>query len=309
MKSVNKVIKIIFNLKGRTNNVNKYINLLSKNYNKNIIFDLLIINEINVQPIQEQLINLKVINLESNSKIEGMNTIFKEIYNARNIIQNYDYCCFVEDDNFIFPSTLLQAKLFLDKNNSFIACSGKKFIFLRKNDKNYSYLNRYVGPNTIGSNNVVTRFKIYNGALCYYSLFRKNYFLKILNYMTEIKDDNMSELMFNFLTIKFGKINQLKSIYLAREYPRPEIYNVPHRTKWILKNELLKDLRIVMNSIDNSYSDEILDPSIYMYLSNRFKTNQKANILNKIIYVSKKYFFYILNYNTINNFVKNLSKL
>ena len=64
-----------------------------------------------------------------------------------------------------------------------------------------------------------------------------------------------------------------------------------------------------MNSIDNSYSDEILDPSIYMYLSNRFKTNQKANILNKIIYVSKKYFFYILNYNTINNFVKNLSKL
>ena len=146
MKSVNKVIKIIFNLKGRTNNVNKYINLLNKNYNKKIIFDLLIINEINVQPIQEQLINLKVINLESNSKIEGMNTIFKEIYNARNIIQNYDYCCFVEDDNFIFPSTLLQAKLFLDKNNSFIACSGKKFIFLRKNDKNYSYLNRYVGP-------------------------------------------------------------------------------------------------------------------------------------------------------------------
>ena len=45
MKSDNKVIKIIFNLKGRTNNVVKYINLLSKNYNKNIVFDLLIINE------------------------------------------------------------------------------------------------------------------------------------------------------------------------------------------------------------------------------------------------------------------------
>ena len=100
--------------------------------------------------------------------------------------------------------------------------------------------------------------------------------------MTEIKDDNMSELMFNFLTIKFGKINQLKSIYLAREYPRPEIYNVPHRTKWILKNELLKDLHLVMKSIDNSYSDEMLDNSIYRYLSKRFKINQKANVLSKI---------------------------
>ena len=309
MKSDNKVIKIIFNLKGRTNNVVKYINLLCKNYNKNIVFDLLIINEKNVQPIQEQFVNLKIINLESNSKIEGMNTIFKEIYNAQNVIQNYEYCCFVEDDNFIFPLTLFHAKLFLDKNNSFIACSGNKFIFLRQNDKNFSYLNRYVGPNTNVSNDIGTRFKIYNGALCYYSLFRKNYFLKILNYITEINDDNMSELMFNFLTIKFGKIYQLKSIYLAREYPRPEIYNVPHRTKWILNNELFKDLHLVMKSIDNSYSDEMLDNSIYRYLSKRFKINQKANVLSKIIYFSKKYFFYILNYNVINNFVKNLGKL
>ena len=93
MKSDNKVIKIIFNLKGRTNNVVKYINLLSKNYNKNIVFDLLIINEKNVQPIQEQFVNLKIINLEPNSKIEGMNTIFKEIYNAQNVIQNYGIVC------------------------------------------------------------------------------------------------------------------------------------------------------------------------------------------------------------------------
>ena len=64
-----------------------------------------------------------------------------------------------------------------------------------------------------------------------------------------------------------------------------------------------------MKSIDNSYSDEMLDNSIYRYLSKRFKINQKANVLSKIIYFSKKYFFYILNYNVINDFVKNLGKL
>lgn len=309
MKSNNQVVKIIFNLNGRTNNVINYINLLSKNYNSNIFFDLLIINEKNIQPIQNKFTNLKVINLESNLKIKGMNAIFKEIYNAQNIIQNYEYCCFVEDDNFIFPSTLLDAKIFLDSNSTFIACSGEKFIFAQKNKKNYYYLNMYVGPNTNASNNVVNRFKMYNGALCYYSLFRINYLLKILKFITEIDDDNMSELMFNFLTIKFGKIYQLKSIYLARQYPRPEIYNVPHRTKWILNNELIKDIHFVMKSIDNNYSDEMLDHSLYRYLSKRFKINKKTNILNKVNYFSKKYFFYILNYNTINNFIKNISKL
>ena len=78
MKSIIKLLKLYLTL--ITNNVVKYINLLSKNYNKNIVFDLLIINEKNVQPIQEQFVNFKIINFES-FKIEGMNTIFKEIYN------------------------------------------------------------------------------------------------------------------------------------------------------------------------------------------------------------------------------------
>lgn len=309
MKSSNQVVKIIFNLKGRTNNVINYINLLHKNYNSNIFFDLLIINEKNIEPIQNKFTNLKIINWDSNSEIKGMNSIFKEIYNAQNTIKNYEYCCFVEDDNFIFPLTLFDAKKFLDNNSSFIACSGEKFIFAHKSEKNFSYLNMYIGPNTNTSNNVVNRFKIYNGALCYYSLFKINYFLKILKFITKIEDDNMSELMFNFLTIKFGKIHQLKSIYLARQYPRPQIYNVPHRTKWILNNELIKDIHFVMKSIDHTYSNEILDYSLYRYLSKRFKINKKTNILNKVIYFSKKYFFYILNFKTINNFLKNLSKL
>jgi len=60
MKSRNQVVKIIFNLKGRTNNVINYINLLHKNYNSNIFFDLLIINEKNIEPIQSKFTNLKM---------------------------------------------------------------------------------------------------------------------------------------------------------------------------------------------------------------------------------------------------------
>ena len=47
--------------------------------------------------------------------------------------------------------------------------------------------------------------------------------------ITKIKDDNSSEILFNFMTIKFGKINKLNCIYLARKYPRPKIYNIPNK--------------------------------------------------------------------------------
>ena len=45
MKSSKKIIKIIFNINGRTRYVTRYLNLLCNNYYQNNCFDILIINE------------------------------------------------------------------------------------------------------------------------------------------------------------------------------------------------------------------------------------------------------------------------
>jgi len=307
MKSKNQVIKIIFNIKNRSDNLTKYLNLLCNCYQKDICFDLLIINEKNNKFINGNFNKINIINTTSYKKLNGMNSIFREIYNARTILKKYKYCCFVEDDNFIFPISLVNSKLFLDNNPNYIACSGKKFIYSLSNNK-YCFVNKYLGPNTNDSNILEKRYLNYNGALCYYSLFRKNVFLKILKFITKIEDDNLSEILFNFLTIKFGKIKTIKSMYLARKYPRPQIYNIPHKTKWILKNKLNKDLNFIMQCIDFEYNTKLLDLTIYNYLSSRFKKLNKPNFFDKIIYITTKYQFYFLNYKIITKFLKNVER-
>ena len=52
---------------------------------------------------------------------------------------------------------------------------------------------------------------------------------------------------------KFGKIKQISSIYLARKYPRPKVYNIPHKTKWILNNKLNKDINISKGSLQQGF--------------------------------------------------------
>lgn len=310
MKSSQNTIKIIFNIDGRTEYVTRYLNLICNNYNQKICFDLLIINEKKNKFINKKFKNLNIINTFAKKKICGMNDIFREIYNSQIILKKYKYCCFVEDDNFIFPKSLLESEVFLDNNSSFIACSGQSFIFSKKNKQNYYYVNKYTSPNKNLFNNIYQRFKNYNGALCYYSLFRIKFFLKILKLITQINDDNMSEVFFNYMTIKFGKINQLNNIYLARQYPRPKIYNIPDRTTWISNENLLTDIHFIIKTIDPNNSSELLENSIYKYISKRlYDKNKKINFKDKVLYLINKFKFYFFNYKIIKNFINNLHKL
>ena len=310
MKTSYKIVKIIFNIKGRSKYLKSYLNLLEQeDYNKSICFDLLIINEKNNKIIKKQIDNLKIINVYSKKKISGMNTIFKEIFNLEKILIKYHYCCFVEDDNFIFPKSLMESKNFLENNKNFIACSGKSFIFSLNRDFEYFFLNKYISPNTNSLTNIKDRFKLFNGALCYYSLFRTNIFLKITKLINSIHDDNLSEVLFNFMTIKFGKINLLNNIYLARKYPRPKVYNIPDKTTWFKNMKLNKDIHFVMRSIDKNYSTLIFEDTIYKYLSNRLKKSNKSKTKDKFLYIVYKYSFYLFNFRMINNFIKNINRL
>ena len=302
-----KIIKIIFNISKRKKFLKRYLNLLNC-YNEDISFDLLIINEIDTKVLNFKENNFKIFNIIYEEKINGMNDIFRAIYKSQSLIKNYKYSCFVEDDNFIFPKSLINAKSFLDKNDDFIACSGTEFLFSKMNKRNYYYLNKYIGPSTNSFNTIKQRLENYNGALCYYSLMRQKIFIKILKSVIQIKDDNMSEVLFNFLTIKYGKIYELKDIYLAREYPRPKIYNIPSKRIWLSSKNLFYDILFTMKSIDKKCSDELLDISIYKYLSNKLKKN-KLNFIDRMLNLYEKSKFFLLNYFAIKNFTKNLNKL
>tara|TARA_B100000787_G_C16189897_1_gene296810 strand:+ start:1014 stop:1973 length:960 start_codon:yes stop_codon:yes gene_type:complete len=303
------IIKVIFNLKGRTKYIEKYLNMIKKNYSNDNFFDILIINEIGnklVKKISNK--NFNIFNVTSKKKINGMNDIFREIIQKYFFLNKYKYCCFVEDDNFIFPQSLAKSKKFLEENNDYIACSGRGFIFSYM-EKKYSYLNFYTLPNTVDDINANIRFQKYNKALCYYSLFRKKFFFKILKKITKITDDNMSEVFFNFLAVKFGKIKELNCIYLARKYPRPKIYNIPDKNDWIKNNSLLKDINTVIRNIDNNYLINLSNNSVFKYLSLRFFNNKKITIFSKLIFYFKKYLFYLSNRYAINNFINNWNHL
>ena len=64
--------------------------------------------------------------------------------------------------------------------------------------------------------------------LVYYSLIRSAIFLKICKKISQINDDNLSEIYFNYLLIIFGNLKNLNTLYLARFHPRPKIYNIPN---------------------------------------------------------------------------------
>ena len=153
------------------------------------------------------------------------------------------------------------------------------------------------------------RFQTYNKALCYYNLFRKEYFFRILKKVSLIKDDNMSEVFFNFLSIKFGRIKKLNCIYLAREYPRPKIYNIPNKKEWIKNKNLLKDVKIVIDDIDSNNSNNLSNISIFKYLSLRFFNDEKVSVFTKIINYFKSKLFYLNNIYIINKFISDLKTL
>jgi hypothetical protein len=202
------------------------------------------------------------------------------MYLNLNILKKYKYLCFVEDDNFIFPKAIIKCEKFLDDNNTYNSSNGKAFLFIKK--KNYKYLNIYNLPNSLVSKNLLIRANRYKGGIFYYSLFRKKMMIKILKHIIKIKDNNLSEILFNYLSIKYGKHKNLNNIYLAREYPRPKIYNIPPALEWIKNKKLFHEIilikKILSKKMKKSYINQFLSFTLIKYLSERFRYKKKKKL-------------------------------
>lgn len=282
----NKCLKIIFHLKNRTGYIKRYFLLLGKYSTGKANFDILVINEFGNyfdKNIAKEL-EIKVIVKDSKTKFTGMNSIFREIYKTKNIINQYNYVCFVEDDNFIFPKGISQSIFFLEKNKNYISCSGFNFLYEKK--QKFLFISSYHTPKFF-SKNLIQRAIQYknNGGVVYYSVTKKKVFLKICKEISLIKDDNLSEVFFNYLLLISGKLKRINNMYLAREYPRPAIYNIPLLKDWLNYKYLSKDLNIIINSLIRNIDslrvkidkNLFLKLTIFNYIFNRINPPYKKN--------------------------------
>jgi glycosyltransferase domain-containing protein len=305
----NNSLKIIFALNNRESYVKKYLKNIQED---SMNYDLLILLENNKSlkiSKQENIYQLQI-----KGKVNGMNSIFCYIYKFKNFVKNYKYVCFVEDDNFIFNKGLKACESFLDQNPTYAGCNGKSFLFNKSKKKSY-LLNSYISPR-FDDTSVIKRLKKYNQlmGLVYYSLIRADIFLKICKKINKITDDNLSEIYFNYLLIIFGNLKSLNTLYLARMYPRPKIYNIPKLDIWLKKTSLNKEIYFISNDIRKELKKKLnqlnrenfLKESVFKYLSIRINPkNKKMNFFSK---VKLKIDHYCLMYNhSCINFINNQS--
>ena len=294
-------LQIIFNLKNRNEYIDRYFNLIM---NDEIKYNILIISELELKLDSKIISNFsKYIHfINSDKEIKGMNDIFKNIANNSNILKQYKYICLLEDDNYIFPEAIKECENFLNNSKNFIACNGVSFLFTRE-DLKYKFLNTYSSPH-FSNDNLIERSKEYqkNGGIVYYSLIRSSVFTYISQKITLIDDDNLSEVFFNYLLLLKGKVETLKTIYLAREYPRPKIYNIPSILDWIKNKKLIHDLNTIINeiiiiSIEKKLSYKVLlENTIFYYLKIRFSGNSKKTSF--FIKIKTKLLFLLLKKNS-----------
>ena len=277
---------IIFCLKGREKYTLRYLLLCNEFGFKNKVFILKEPRAKNFGFTKVKGINYEVFKLEN--KVNGMADIFFNLHYFFSTYKdiNFKYCHFVEDDNFIFPSFLDNCKRVFHQNKNIDGIIGNAFLHNNKGE----ILNHYNLP-YFDDNDVSTRLKKYNliGGLAYYSIFKTEKFKFLCSEVKNIKDDNLSEVLFNYLAVFKTKIIKLNYLFLAREYPRPLVYNIPSAEDWITSNNtspsIKKFLEILKKTIkkDNfDKIDDIFDLTIKNYLALRFKTNEKKLKFNKL---------------------------
>jgi len=294
----NKSILIIFNLKKREKYIYRYINILS-HFVKS--YDILIINNSSIKI--DKTINsktFKIIIKNEKKNLKGMADFFGCFFKYQKILNQYRYAFFCDDDNFIFPDSIKKCEDFLNKNKNYIGASGKGFLFSEINRK-FQFLNVYNLSN-FNSKNLNSRIDQYNKhpAINFYSLIRVKNFLAISKSMRFLKDDNLAELLLNILILLSGNIKSLKEVFLARRYPRPQIYNIPKKNIWFSNENLIKEINLMIKLIKKFIKTNYLnikfqivhEKLIISYIAERLKQTSKKklqlNFIEKIIIQNNK---------------------
>ena len=236
------IATLVFSLRGREKYLSRYLDLARKFGRRRLIF---VLREADAGiPENDGENPLKIV--ETGMKIQGMADIFHALGNFLAGEREFEFCHFVEDDNFAFPSGLSQAAEILTKEAKVDGVCGRAFLHSPSGE----LLNAYRLPRLAGFS-ARERLDEYDsqGGLSYYSLFRASALEEICRDLASIDDDNLTEVAFNYLCAMKARVLKTGSVFLAREYPRPPVYNIPVAEDWIAADGFPASFRRTLDAL------------------------------------------------------------
>jgi hypothetical protein len=239
-------------------------------------------------------------------RLDGMATIFRAIYEQRRTVLRYSYASYCDDDNFFTPNFVRASIQFLEQNPDYVGCNGRRFLFDYKNGR-YQFLAKYKSQ-SISGEKAFDRLCDYarQGGILFYALMRSSIFVRSMAGVDRVTDDNAAEILINYRLPLFGEFFLLKELHLARQYPRPSLFNVPTPLSWSLESNMYQSLNACIMMLGEEYAqscedkgaEEIFANSVGCYLHQRFAL-AKACWPKSIWKLVGDRYFYVVNKSSI----------
>ena len=217
--------------------------------------------------------------------LTGMCSIFQAIDQEADVIRQFDFAAYCDDDNLINPEFMEQAVTFLNREPAYAGCNGKRFL-CQEVDDSFAYLAPYA-TQVLTAEKPDLRLQQYcqQGGILFYATFRSDALLAGVAGMDDVQDDNAAEILLNYRLPKFGKIALLNVMQLVRPYPRPAVFNIPSARNWLqakgMHASLLRCIRMLMNDYGVSdvsqHQNDFFQSTVGMYLQRRFGGSQPRN--------------------------------
>jgi len=223
------------------------------------------------------------------------------------------YICLMDDEDIFLPESILECAKYLEENKDYVSCIGN-FLDISKlfNSIKLDLPNNSFENNDLSEEDFRTRLKKHFNnyfTRCFYSVIRTEVFKKIYKNFYDFKTDcyALSELIFEFLVITYGKCKILPNLYCLRgddgekninngKTPsNPYDFNKIKLSfpNWWKSNEKSHEIqkREIINFIKNNSKIQIDDKTIIntfsIFIENAYYKNSfigKFNLILKFIY-------------------------
>ena len=191
--------------------------------------------------------------------LNGMASIFQAIELESNLIKQYKYVTYCDDDNLINPIFIQQAASFLHLHQDYAGCNGRRLL-CEQTDAGLVFLAQYA-TQRLEAGQAKHRLQQYcqQGGILFYAFLQTEVLLESVAGIESIDDDNVAEILINYRLPKFGKFALLSELQLARPYPRPTIFNIPDILSWLRSENMQPSM---MTCLDMLICDYDIDPSM-----------------------------------------------
>ena len=229
-----------------------------------------------------------------------------------------DYVTYSGDDDYFLISGMKSIISFLEKNNEFIGANGKSYNIVCDGKFSEKILLTYPWIQTSRleeSSFERLKFQIKNYTVPVFSIFRKNFYLKMLNSvptLEEVKNlcpekEICDELIPAFTLASYGKIASLQNIHLFRTLHNPKFYKQSNflkreKNKKKRKENFSKSFHYLKNILSKLQLDIEKRPisKTQSMINDEYLKNERSIMIKKKISLIKNYIFFI--YKIYNNF-------